>query len=122
MRNAIRQSRTAKTMPRVIPMLSLSVDVLTDAAEDVEDAEGSEDSEDVDDGACVGDGVVARCVAVAAELVVVAWLLVGMLYPLTGTAKTVAAEVNTVVEERLVPETTPVSHDSVWPSVSIDVH
>lgn len=101
-------------------MPSLSVDVLTDAAEDVEDAEGSGDSEDEE--ACVGDAVVGRCVAVAVELVVVAWLLVGMLYPLTGTANTVAAEVNTVVEERLVPETTPVSHDSVWPSVSIDVH
>jgi hypothetical protein len=45
-----------------------------------------------------------------------------MLKPLTGTATIVAWEVNTVVDERLVPESMPVNHDSVWPSVSIDVH
>lgn len=98
-------------------MLRRSVDVLTDAAEDAEDPGVSEDVGDsVDweyDEACVEDEVVACCVAVAAESVDVAWLLVAMLNPLTGPAKTVAGEVNTVVVERLDPETTPVSHDSV---------
>lgn len=51
-----------------------------------------------------------------------AWLLVAMLKPLTGPANMVAGEVNTVVVERLDPEAMPVNHDSVWPSVSIDVH
>lgn len=50
------------------------------------------------------------------------WLPMRMLKPLTGPANMVAAEANTVVVERLDPEDTPVNHDSVWPSVSIDVH
>lgn len=58
----------------------------------------------------------------ACDVVGVASLLVATLKPLTGTANMVAAEVNTVVSEGLVPDAIPLNHDSVWPSESIDVH
>lgn len=60
-------------------------------------------------------------VATAVESCWPVWLAAAILKPLTGTANMVTGDVNTVVTETIVPESIPEYHDSVWPSVSLEV-